>query len=360
MLASQTSPPRGGGTYQNRSAHHVDPDDNFDGELSIHELRRTVQQQSDTIEGLHLAAGKYKNRLDIVEKELLEKDSEISSLSVLTQENSMLREEILSLRESLRRLEQSTSRVIDKTTLGQESQAQLGVRVQAYQRHNAYLQGELSEKERSIKMLHERLDLMTEENHTKDRRIAIMLEKLRQHNIDPSSSVASVRIPEETYATMKVKLVSQASTIELLHEKIDSLSDDVSRKQNVMDAMKRENTALRTSVTKLIDQLTGQATMQLDDGEPSVLRNAGGVRFGDNSPVPNAPGGNSILGASSPQTPRSALKKIGGASSPTAASPAAGGGGGGSGATTLNGVPVLDRSAAAKRLEAYRLAKAQQ
>lgn len=349
MMTSQPqgvlSTPRGGRAHYS-SAHH-DEDGNDGDDLNVHELRRLVQQQADTIEGLHLAAGKYKNRLDIVERELLEKDSEISSLSVLTQENAMLREEILSLRESLRRLEQSTSRVIDKTTLGQESQAQLGVRVQAYQRHNAYLQGELSERERTVKTLNERLELMTEENHTKDRRIAIMLEKLRQHNIDPSSSVSSVRIPEETYATMKVKLVSQASTIELLHERIDSLTDDVSRKQSVMDAMKRENAALRVSVSKLIDQLTGQASAIIDHDEPSVLRNpqaAGvGVRFEDASPIPAAPGGYD----SSPHTPRSALKRAG-ASVPltSVVSPAP--------------VPSLsDRSAAAKRLEAYRQSKNQ-
>lgn len=232
--------------------------DNYD-EITVADLERTIQHQADTIEALHIASSKYKNRLDLTEQKLLEREAELSAAATLSSENALLRTELIDLREAMRTLEQSTARIMDKNTLGTETHAQLGVRVQAYQRHNAYLQGELSEREARLKLANDKADMLAEEGATKDRRIAVMLEKLRQHNIDPSSTIASVRVPEETFASMKVKLTSQATTIELLHERVESLMDEAERRSSLVDAVQRENKALRVSVQKLIAQVTQSA-----------------------------------------------------------------------------------------------------
>lgn len=252
-------------------------------EIGVEDLERTIQHQAETIEALHLASSKYKNRLEVVESKLLEREAELESFKVLSQENGMLRSEVLDLRSALKTLEQSTARIIDKNTLGTETHAQLGVRVQAYQRHNAYLQGELSVRDARIRSLEDKIDFLNEENQTKDRRMLIMQEKLRQHNIDPSSTVASVRVPEETLSMMKVKLTSQTSTIELLHERVENMLDESERKKALIEALQKENKALRVSVQKLIAQVMLQSSPISE--EPVEDENAsGGGRVGQ--PIP--------------------------------------------------------------------------
>eukprot|EP00758_Cryptobia_borreli_P002260 Tbor_TRINITY_DN2899_c0_g1::TRINITY_DN2899_c0_g1_i1::g.23234::m.23234 len=245
--------------------------------VNADELRYTIQCQADTIETLHKASSRYRTRLEKAEKEILEKDAEIGSLSVLKNENKVLREEILSLHDSIKALEKSTfDTVINNNPL---SDPRVGVRLQAYQRHNSYLQSELSDREQKLKVAIEKRDIMEEENDAKERRISVLIEKLREHNIvfdGVDTDVSSIRISANTLHSTRLMLKSQASTIDLLYEKIDATTDEIRRKQNIIDAIQGENKALRLSVSKLIAQITGCGHVDsgVSDEETGSIRRA--------------------------------------------------------------------------------------
>ena len=223
------------------------------------QLKTTIARQAETIDSLHAAAAKYRTRLAALEQQLTVKQAEIDSQKVLAQENAALRAEQHHLREKLREVELNNSRLAESATLESENQAQLGVKVQAYQRHNTFLQGEVALREAKLKALQEQIDVLAEEVHTKDRRITILVEKLRQHNIDPTSSVAKISVPEASYAEMKEKLSTQSTTIELLREKLETAQEDAVRRDSVIEAQARENKALKGSISRLIAQINGTA-----------------------------------------------------------------------------------------------------
>ena len=220
-------------------------------------LRVTVQRQTETIETLHSAAAKYRSRLAALEQQLTTKTAEIESQRILSTENASLRSELHQLREKLREVELNNSRLAEASTLEAENQAQLGVKVQAYQRHNTFLQGEVALRESKNKALQEQIDVLAEEVHTKDRRINILVEKLRQHNIDPTTSVAKISVPEASYTEMKERLSTQTATINLLREKLESCQEDAVRREGVVDAQGKENKALKASISRLVQQING-------------------------------------------------------------------------------------------------------
>jgi chromosome segregation ATPase len=244
--------------------------------MSVDQLRNTISRQNETIESLHAAASKYRTRLASLEQQLTIKQAENESQKVLATENAALRSELHQLREKLREVELSNSRLAEATALEAESQAQLGVKVQAYQRYNNFLQSEMALREAKLKALQEQVDVLSEEVHTKDRRITILVEKLRQHNIDPTSMVAKVSVPEATYSEMKEKLSTQNTTIELLREKLESVQEDLVRREAVIEAIQRENKALKSSISRLVAQINGTA---------------GGSQSRGESPTATAPGG---------------------------------------------------------------------
>ena len=240
-------------------------------QLNNEQLRSTVQRQADTIESLHAAAQKYKTRLTALEQQLVVKQAEIDSMRVLAKENAHLRESNLISSERVRELELNSSRLAEQSSLGAETQAQLGVKVQAYQRHNHFLQGELASKDSKLKTLHERLDVLTEEVRTKDKRITLLVEKLKQFNIDPTAVVNKIHISEEVFSQMKDKLDTQSTTIELLREKMDGLQEESIRREELIEAQRRENNTLKTTISKLIAQVNAGVTMVSAAGNSNVL-----------------------------------------------------------------------------------------
>ena len=226
---------------------------------SVDQLRATIQRQADTMESLHAAAQKYKSRLTALEQQLTVKQAEIDSLKAMSSENSALREEAFVGNERNRELELQIGRLTEQSTLGAETQAQLGVKVQAYQRHNHYLQGEVAARTAKLRAANERTDVLVEELRAKDRRIGILVEKLRQYNIDPSSSVSKVQVNEETFAQMKDQLASQNATLEVMREKVDSMQEEAVRREVIVGALRRENNALKQTVSKLVAQISGAA-----------------------------------------------------------------------------------------------------
>lgn len=229
----------------------------FCGMETSDSLRAMIAQQNEKIESLGAAAQKYRSRVQSLEQQLIVKQAEIDSLQLLASENAAIRDENLSLREKVDEIEQHASRMAEHSSHTTESQAQLGVKVQAYQRHNNFLQSELALREAKIKAMQEKMDVLTEELLSKDRRITILVEKLRQHNIDPTASVSKINVPEEQFARMKERLASQSQALELLREKTDTQQEDLVRKEEVIAALNKENAALRQSVSKLISQLGG-------------------------------------------------------------------------------------------------------
>ena len=228
-----------------------------DANPSIDSLRATIQRQADTIESLHAAASKYKTRLTALEQQLTVKQAEIDSLKAMQSENASLREEAFVSNERNRELELTIGRLTEASTLGAETQAQLGVKVQAYQRHNHYLQGEVAARTAKLRSANERIDVLAEELRAKDRRITILVEKLRQYNIDPSSSVSKVQVNEEVFARMKDELSSQNATLEVMREKVESMQEEAVRREEIMGALRKENNALKQTVSKLVAQISG-------------------------------------------------------------------------------------------------------
>jgi chromosome segregation ATPase len=241
-------------------------------ELNNDQLRQHVQRLNEAVDVQQGTEKRLRARMAAMEQQLVTKQAEIDSLRVLPNENNLIRDENVQLREKIRELELSASRIVETATYTTESQASLGVKLQAYQRHNNFLQGELSSREAKLKVQQEKLEILAEELQGKDRRITIMVEKLRNQNIDPSTSEVSVHVPQEVYQQMKHKLHSQGSTIEALHEKVESLQDDTQRKEVVVEALQRENKALRQSVSRLIAQINGVALPASPDSDAGKLR----------------------------------------------------------------------------------------
>ena len=250
-------------------------------------LKATIQRQADQIESLHAAAQKYKTRNNSLEQQLTVKQAELESLRLLSTENSTLREEMLTINDRNRELEQAVSRLSEQSTLGAESQAQLGVKVQAYQRHNTFLQGELATAESKLSTARERIDVLQNELRHKEQRITILIEKLRQHNIDPTATTSKVNLTEEAYRDMREKLSTQDTSMTILREKVESMQDEAVRREEVMTALRKENNALKTTVSRLIALTSGAAPMLSGDEASPAGRRSGSVDAA--SPSSNKP-----------------------------------------------------------------------
>ena len=226
-------------------------------DISDTTLRAQLQRHADTIESLTAAGNKLRTRCNALEQQLTVKQAELDSLRLLSTENSTLREELFNANERNRELEQAVSRLTEQSTLGAESQAQLGVKVQAYQRHNSFLQGELATSEGKLAVARERIDVLQNEVRHKEQRVSILIEKLRQHNIDPSASSLKVNLTEEAYREMRDKIASQAASIDLLREKVESMQEEAVRREELVGALRRENDALKGTVSRLIALSSG-------------------------------------------------------------------------------------------------------
>lgn len=223
----------------------------------ISALRATIQRQADQIESLQAAAQKFKTRTNSLEQQLTVKQAELDSLRLLSSENGNLREELFNATERRRELEIAVSRLTEQSTLGAESQAQLGVKVQAYQRHNTFLQGELAGAESKLQTARERIDVLQNEVRNKDQRITILMDKLRQYNIDPTAANTKIHLTEDAYRDMKNQITHQESTIEILREKLESSQEESVRREEIMSALRRENDALKNTVSRLIALTSG-------------------------------------------------------------------------------------------------------
>ena len=231
------------------------------------DLRSVVQRQAGTIEALHAASAQLKARATVAEQIASGRLSDADAVRSLTHENSQLREENYVLSDRVRELEAVISRNAEATSLTAETQAQLGVQVRAYQRHNHFLQGEVSSRDSKMRAHHERVEFLQEEVATKERRVTVLLERLRQHNIDLSSvsdkprsetkpENLRVSVPEATLQQIREKMAVQVSTIEVLRERLEALEDEASRKDQVLSALRRENDALKKTISKMVMQIT--------------------------------------------------------------------------------------------------------
>lgn len=241
------------------------------GNVAADDLRALIA----TVESLQASERGLKTRIAVLEQQLVTKEAEIDSLRVLPNENRLIRDENAHLREKIRDLEQTASRAVELGSLGAESQTQLSVKLQAFQRHNHYLQGEIAGKESKIRALQERVDIVTEELHQKERRCGLLVEKLRQHALDPEVATGvQIQVPEELFAQMKQKLAAQTSSVEVLQERVETLQEDTQRRELLVEALQRENAALRQSVSRLIAQINGTtqsaASAALSIGSPDA------------------------------------------------------------------------------------------
>lgn len=266
------------------------------------DMRLYIQRQADTIESLHAAAQKYRARLQSLDQELAVKQAEVESLRLLAAENATLREDNHMAHDRIRELETSASQLSQQSSLGAETQAQLGVKLQAYQRHNTFLQGEIASREKRMKALQEQIDVLREEVHNKERRITLLVEKLRQHNLDPNSvGICRIQIPEEQYAQLREKLATQETTVELLRERLETAQEDAVRREEVVDALVRENKALKNTISRLIAQINSSAAASI------ALAKGGAGEANDSSagrsPLDSGAGGLDGSAAPSPTPP---------------------------------------------------------
>ena len=247
------------------------------------DLTGTIQRQSTTIEALHASAAQFKARAAAAEQIASSRMSEADALRAFQHENDNLRNEVFSLTERVRELEAAISRSAEASAINSESQAQMGVQVRAYQRHNHFLQGEVSARDAKMRSLEERVEFLQEEVKTKERRMSLMMDRLRKHNVDVArlnegvgdgESVnmhalpARVTIPEVTLQQIREKMAVQTSTIEVLRDRLESLEDESTRKENVLRTLRRENDALKNTISKMVAQIsnevqTSSAEMQL-------------------------------------------------------------------------------------------------
>jgi hypothetical protein len=237
------------------------------------DLQTTVQRQSDTIEALHAASAQYKARADAAEHLAAGRLSEAEMIRALQADNQTLRHENFSLTERVKDLEASISRSAEASSLTAESQAQLGVQVRAYQRHNHFLQGEVSARDAKMRALEERVEVMTEELKTKERRMGLMMDRLRKHNVDVAkmneqqaesggSAPARVTVPEATLQQIREKMAMQTSTIEILRDRLESVEDEAGRKEHVLKSLRRENDALKNTISKMVSQISSEVSTQ--------------------------------------------------------------------------------------------------
>lgn len=251
--------------------------------LNPADVQSTAQRQADTIEALHAAAVSYKARAETAEAVANSRMSEADTIRYLQAENGQLRGEVFSLSERVRDLEAAISRSAEANSLKAESQAQLGVQVRAYQRHNHFLQGEVSARDAKTRALEDRVEFLQEEVKAKERRVSLMMDRLRKHNVDmtrmndghgdgdnnasssSSSAPARVSVPEATLQQIREKMAVQTSTIEVLRERLESLEDEGSRKEHVLKSLRRENDALKGTISKMVSQISHEVQSSAAD-----------------------------------------------------------------------------------------------
>ena len=283
--------------------------------MSQADLQATVQRQAETIEALHAATAQYKARADAAEQFASGRLSEADALRSLTHENANLRGEAFALTERVRDLEAAISRGAEATSLTAESQAQLGVQVRAYQRHNHFLQGELSSRDAKMRAFEERIEFLLEEVKTKDRRLAMMMDRLRKHNVDvarlqeqeaqlggdyssgsttTSSFPARITVPEATLQQIRERMAVQNSTVEVLRERLEALEDEAARKEHVLASLRRENDALKGTISRMVAQIS----VEVQASTAELQNTADSMMMGMSAAPAAGPSSMSLLGSS--------------------------------------------------------------
>jgi len=277
----------------------------------MEELRRQNTDLTVVVDGLRAGEAKLLARLAAAEHLVLTKSSEVESLRVLASENAMLREELSVAHRKLREQEVlRTTATVAHTPAGVQSTAAplpsdvhagVTVKLQAYQRHNYFLQTELVDRDTRLKATMEKLECLREELVTKDRRMSLLCEKLRSVHQDPNAVVRSsvhAHVPLELIYELKTKITEQRESLDSLNAGAAAMQEELQRKEDVIAAVQKENSALRQSVTKLVDHIRHSCdgsgvTVPISAAEAAGHRN-GTVQVtplsladGDSDPVPS-------------------------------------------------------------------------
>ncbi|RNF25638.1 uncharacterized protein Tco025E_02198 [Trypanosoma conorhini] len=209
-----------------------------------------VEQESET--AMHA-------RVELLQRELLRKQSEIDSFRALSAENKYLREKLMALQDRVHLLTANWTE--PATGDGISLRAQLLV----YQRHSRVLQDELDRKEESIAELRGQVEQAEDELVASKRRCGILFERLCAVGaVSPANNneeavnggMLGSGVMDEDDPTSFFSLVRKLHGVEmerdLLQEKFLSLQEDHERRGVLVTSMRRENAALRASVSKLI------------------------------------------------------------------------------------------------------------
>jgi hypothetical protein len=227
---------------------------------------------------------------------------------------------------------------------GADTNAQLSVQVRAYQRHNQFLQGEVHARDATIRGLQARLDAAQDIARTQEERMALVMAKLRAYNQhaaaatigaaaaayqrpkadagfapllvgstqgssgaliaappagaadamglqlvagggaegDGVGALLRVSVPETAFASIKERMAAQAATVQALRERLEAAEEEAARRDELLQAVRKENATLKQTVTRLIGQLTA-------DVEAAVA-----------APPTGAPSSHSVGAAASP------------------------------------------------------------
>ncbi|RNF00968.1 hypothetical protein TraAM80_07305 [Trypanosoma rangeli] len=211
-------------------------------------------------------------RVEMLQQEVFRKQAELDSLRVLSTENKYLRENIMVLHDQVQLLVPNWTEPV--TGEGISLRAQL----LAYQRYNRVLQDELDCKEETIVELRGKVEQQEDELVASRQRCSILFERLcaagavspvnnNEEAVDGGmiwSIVADEDDPTRFFSLAR-KLQGVEKERELLQEGLISLQEDYERRGVLVASVRRENTALRASVSQLIHQVQLSATSQLEN-----------------------------------------------------------------------------------------------
>ncbi|EKF33479.1 hypothetical protein MOQ_002654 [Trypanosoma cruzi marinkellei] len=210
---------------------------------------------------------------EMLRQELLRKQAEIDSLRLFRKENNYLREKVLALSD---RVDLLTAKWAEPVTSGEIS---LRAQLLAYQRHSRVLQEELDCKEEKIVELRGKLEQQEDELLISKRRCEILFGRLctagavspvKNSEGSRGGGMPGMVVTDEDDPTSFWSLIRKLRGMEVeldtLRERFVSLQEDYERRGALVVAMRRENAALRASVSQLIKQVQQSAALQLGSG----------------------------------------------------------------------------------------------
>ncbi|EAN99180.1 hypothetical protein TcCL_NonESM02336 [Trypanosoma cruzi] len=211
--------------------------------------------------------------VEMLRQELIRKQAEIDSLRLFRKENNYLREKVLALSD---RVDLLTVKWTEPATSGEIA---LRAQLLAYQRHSRVHQEELDRKEETIVELQGKVEQQEDELLIFKRRCEILFGRLCTagavspvKNREESTGVGTpgTVFTDEDDPTSFWSLIRKLRGVEMeldtLRERFVSLQEDYERRGVLVAAMRRENAALRASVSQLIQQVRQSAALQLGGG----------------------------------------------------------------------------------------------